>query len=57
MEFISNQKLISVFEDFVYSTELCAIKAFLENKALPLKLKDMLSLGLGSDVTFISLLK
>lgn len=53
----SETTVMSVFGDFVYSTELCAIKALLENKALPLKLKDVLSLDLGSDVTFILLLK
>lgn len=34
-----------------------AIKALSVHEALPLKLKDMLSLALGSNVTLVSLLR
>lgn len=47
--------IMHVFGDCVYALEAFAIKSPLMSKALPLKLKGMLSLNLGSNVTSVAL--
>lgn len=51
---IRNFNITCAFGDNVYAVESCANKSL--NKALPLKMKDMLSLNLGSSITLVSLL-